>query len=320
MNHPDGDSRDLLESIVDRVNVGVLVVDAHYTVVRWNRFMAMHSGLAADDVLGRDLFTVFPDLPRRWLTQKLRGVFLLKNYAFTSWEQRPYLFRFPHNRPATTAVVDCMRQDCTFIPIKDGDNHVTHVCITIMDATDTCIYQIQLREAMDSLEKSSARDPLTGIFNRGHIESRLRDEFARSHRHDSDLSVILFDIDHFKRVNDLHGHMAGDEVLCEVANRVAGALRKEDVFGRYGGEEFTVVLPDSDLAAARVVAERLRHCIAARPIVTSAGAVDVTVTLGVCRRHPDIATHETLLNRADQALYRGKAGGRNGVFLYEDEA
>lgn len=83
MTHAD-DSRGLLESIVDRVNVGVLVVDADYTVVRWNRFMTMHSGLAADDVLGRDLFAVFPDLPRRWLTQKLRGVFLLKNYAFTS--------------------------------------------------------------------------------------------------------------------------------------------------------------------------------------------------------------------------------------------
>lgn len=226
------------------------------------------------------------------------------------------MFRFPHNRPATVAAVDCMRQDCTFIPIKDGDDRVTHVCITVMDVTDTCIYQMQLQDAMNTLEEISAYDPLTGVFNRGHVESRLRDEFARSHRHDSDLSVILFDIDHFKRVNDTYGHMAGDEVLGEVADRVTGALRKEDVFGRYGGEEFTVILPDSDLAAARIVAERLRHCIAARPIATSAGPVEITITLGVCQLHPDIATHEMLLDRADQALYRGKAGGRNGVFLY----
>jgi len=311
------DARELLEFIVDRVNVGLLVVDEQHTIARWNHFMAMHSGIPAEQALGSNLFELFPELPQRWVRQKLRSVFLLKNYAFTSWEQRPYLFRFPHNRPATASSVDCMRQNCTFIPIKDSNDAVTHVCITVMDVTDTCIYQLQVQEAMHNLKEVSMRDPLTGIFNRGHIEAQLRKEFARSRRHETPLSVILFDIDRFKEVNDSFGHMAGDEVLRGVVTRTVEAVREEDICGRYGGEEFTVVLPDTDLASARVVAERLRRTIADGPISTTSGAIDVTVTLGVAQLHDSMLTHEVLLDTADQALYRGKESGRNKVVVTE---
>ncbi|PJF38575.1 MAG: diguanylate cyclase, partial [Phototrophicales bacterium] len=92
-------SKELLEFIVDRINVGVFIVNENHEVQLWNKFMATNSGLNAGDVVGKNLFEVFPDLPQRWLARKLKSVFMLKNFSFISWEQRPYLFQFNHNRP-----------------------------------------------------------------------------------------------------------------------------------------------------------------------------------------------------------------------------
>ena len=96
--------RSLLEFIVERLEAGVFVVDRNYRVVLWNRFMAMHSQRSAEEVVGRNLFECFPELPQKWLARKIESVFILKNYAFTSWEQRPFLFRFNHNRPITGGI------------------------------------------------------------------------------------------------------------------------------------------------------------------------------------------------------------------------
>lgn len=145
----------LSEFIVDRLEVGLLAVDTDMRVVLWNRFMALHSGKNADAVIGNNLFDCFPDLPRKWLEKKIRNVFILKNYSFTSWEQRPYLFRFHHNRPATGGV-DTMQQSCTFLPMRDGRDEVSHVCITLFDHTDTAIYQQSLMRVIADLEREKA--------------------------------------------------------------------------------------------------------------------------------------------------------------------
>ena len=145
---------DLLSFIVDRVEVGIFALDRELRVVLWNKFMATHSGMHADQVVGRQLFECFPELPRKWLEKKLQNVFLLKNYAFTSWEQRPYLLKFPHNRPITGGV-DYMRQNCTFLPVRSGDE-VENVCITVFDYTDTALYQQQLKQTISALEHEKA--------------------------------------------------------------------------------------------------------------------------------------------------------------------
>lgn len=145
----------LLDFVVDRLEVGIFAVDADMNVVLWNHFMAMHSGRGADEVIGRNLFECFPELPRAWLEKKIRNVFILKNYAFTSWEQRPYLFRFRHNRPVTGGV-DAMQQNCTFLPVKEGGDAVRHVCVTLYDFTDTAIFHRQLTHAIGDLEQEKA--------------------------------------------------------------------------------------------------------------------------------------------------------------------
>jgi len=145
----------LLDFVVDRLEVGIFVVDPNMQVVLWNNFMVMHSGRSATEVIGRNLFECFPELPQVWLEKKIRNVFLLKNYAFTSWEQRPYLFRFHHNRPVTGGV-DAMQQSCTFLPVKGADQVVEQVCITLFDYTDTALYHRQLTGAITELEQEKA--------------------------------------------------------------------------------------------------------------------------------------------------------------------
>lgn len=143
---------DLLEFIVDRVEVGIFAVDREFRVVLWNRFMATHSQLSEEEVVGKNLFDCFAELPRKWLERKIESVFILKNYAFTSWEQRPFLFRFHHNRPITGGV-DAMRQNCTFLPQKNSSGEVELVCVTLVDFTDTAMFQNRLTVAIAELEK-----------------------------------------------------------------------------------------------------------------------------------------------------------------------
>ncbi len=300
--------------IVDRIDVGVFAVDADLRVVLWNGFMARHSGIAAEQVVGGRLFEWFPDLPRAWLEKKLRSVFLLRTYAFTSWEQRPWLLRFEHDRPVTGGA-DWVRQSCTFMPVEDASGAVTHVCVTVFDMTDVSIYQGRMEAAHARLEELSARDGLTGLFNRRHLETRLEEEFARACRHGESLSVLMFDVDHFKEVNDEHGHRAGDEILRALADRTHLLLPASDVGGRYGGEEFTLLLPETDGAGAMAVAERLRRAVAELPFIVHDGELTVTISIGASTLGPDVASHEALLDVADRALYRAKHAGRNQVVM-----
>lgn len=309
---------DLPDFIVKSVDVGIFVVNRNLEVTLWNNFMANHSGLGADAVIGRNLFECFPELPRAWLSKKIQGVFLLKNLAFTSWEQRPYLFRFPHNRPITGGV-DYMYQNCTFMPVRGATGEIDSVCVTLFDATDIGISQTELKKAMLSLSESSNRDGLTGIYNRRYLEQRLSAEFDRCRRYRDHFSFVLFDLDHFKKINDSHGHLAGDEVLCVVSRQIGGLLRSVDVMGRYGGEEFGIILPATPMASAHILAERLRRAIEQAPVAYKEISIPVTVSIGIAEFEADAPSYEHLIHCADLALYFGKENGRNRVTCYTPE-
>lgn len=309
---------ELLDFIVDRVSVGVLVVDRDMNVVLWNRFMETNSGRSAAEVVGQNLFKSFPELPATWLERKITNVFVIKNFSFTSWEQRPYLFHFRHNRPVTGGI-DAMNQNCTFLPVKDANDEVVYVCITLFDVTDTSISQSMLRNALRSLADASNRDGLTGVYNRRYLEHLLNQEFSRAQRYGNMISLIMLDIDHFKNVNDTHGHLAGDDVLRNTARRLRGCLRDIDTFARYGGEEFAVVLPETPLEGALIVAERLCHAMGSHPVTFGDLALPVTISLGVSQLVPGIPRYEELIRRADTALYQSKFAGRNRVTVYCEE-
>ena len=162
------------------------------------------------------------------------------------------------------------------------------------------------------LKRLNESDHLTLLHNRRHLEDRLPVEIQRSRRSGRPLVVAMIDIDRFKRVNDTHGHDVGDEVLCEVADRLRRVSRSSDVVSRWGGEEFLCIFPDTNMRQGRLVAERVRKAVADTPFSTSAGPLQLTVSLGIYRLSAGDDAH-SLVQRADQALYTGKRQGRNRV-------
>ncbi len=162
----------------------------------------------------------------------------------------------------------------------------------------------------------AATDPLTGLANRRHMNERLREEESRAARSGSPFCVILADIDHFKWVNDSHGHDVGDEVLLQLARLFQAALRTQDIVARWGGEEFLVVLSQTTLPRAREVAERLRAAAESSLIGVVGGSRPVTLTLGVAQYETSVGE---CLKAADRALYRGKNHGRNQVVVADHE-
>jgi diguanylate cyclase (GGDEF)-like protein len=169
--------------------------------------------------------------------------------------------------------------------------------------------------ALRSVYEATTRDPLTGTANRKHLEERLDAELAYAVRHRALLSVVIVDVDHFKRVNDGHGHLAGDAVLKNVAATLTRGIRTEDALARYGGEEFVVIARGIGVDEASVMAERLRQLVASSPTLFEHQEIAVTVSAGVasllcCGERRD---KQTLLKLADARLYRAKQSGRNQV-------
>lgn len=305
----DAMEQSLSDLVIERVGFGIFVLDRDMKVLMWNRFMQDHSGQPADTVVGKSIFDTFPELPRVWLSRKIESVFQLGSFAFSSWEQRPYLFKFDHDRPITGGV-DFMQQDCTFMPLTRG-REVVAVCVTISDVTHVSVVQREREEAVEKLQEYANRDGLTGIANRRFFESRLRDEFLRWQRYGGELSVLLFDLDHFKDINDRFGHAVGDTVLRVMAQRVADAVRVQDIFGRFGGEEFALLLPCTPLADAMIVAEKVRMTICDTPVEAEGVRVPVTASVGGAAARPGLPSYEVLINEADAALYSAKRQGRN---------
>ncbi|MGV2288277.1 diguanylate cyclase [Trinickia sp. YCB016] len=299
----------LSDLVIERVGFGIFVVDRDFNVLMWNRFMQDHSGRPAADVVGKSIFDNFPELPRVWFTRKLESVFQLGSFAFSSWEQRPYLFKFEHDRPITGGV-DFMQQDCTFMPLMRGRD-VVAVCVTISDVTHVSVMQREREEAVVKLQEYANRDGLTGIANRRFFEARLRDEYLRWQRYGGDFSVLLFDLDHFKKINDEFGHVVGDTVLRVMAQRVGDAVRAQDTFGRFGGEEFALLLPCTTLEEAMVVAEKIRKTIGDTPVEAEGVSVPVTASVGGAAARAGVSAYEVLINDADAALYSAKRQGRN---------
>ncbi len=166
-------------------------------------------------------------------------------------------------------------------------------------------------------------DGLTGLLNRHHFFLVGEQEIQRARRYGRPLSAILLDLDHFKRVNDAWGHAAGDQVLQETARRLRSVLRSNDLIGRYGGEEFAILLPETSPADALVLAERLRKTAAEPPVDTSSGPIAVTISQGIAEFNQDTPDLAALLDQADKRLYQAKQNGRNcvvGVSHEQDSA
>lgn len=170
----------------------------------------------------------------------------------------------------------------------------------------------ELVAAREALRFQATRDPLTGALNRGAVLQRLSEELDRASRDEHPVSLLMMDIDHFKKINDTYGHLVGDKVLKETVRRIQGVIRSYDIVGRFGGEEFLVVLPHAGEEIGVSVAERIRAAVSAEPIMDGAACVSVTLSAGVATA-PKTKAVDILIQAADEALYQAKRTGRNRV-------
>jgi diguanylate cyclase (GGDEF)-like protein/PAS domain S-box-containing protein len=196
------------------------------------------------------------------------------------------------------------------------DEDDVHFFLTLARQIATVIERARLFEETQRL---ATIDALTGLDNRRRFFERATHEFARAQRHRRPLSALMVDVDHFKRANDTHGHAVGDGLLRGVAERVRHQLRQTDVVGRYGGEEFAIVLTETERGQAQWVAEQLRRKVAEAPFDTQGGPLTLTVSVGVASLVEPCADLDALLQRADQALYAAKHAGRDCVRVFEDQ-
>lgn len=304
-----------LMDVLQNIDVGLVVLDLDVKIKLWNSFMQNHSAKLPSDVLEQSIFDVFPELPEAWFRRKLQSVSVLHNAAFTTWEQRPYLFRFNNYRPVT-GIAEFMYQNCTILPLTDARGQVNHICLIVYDVTEVAVNRIQLQKANALLHTISRTDGLTGLLNRKTWEQILVQDYKRYQRYKHPCSLIMFDIDHFKKINDGYGHPAGDEVIRRTAQILRDILRESDIAGRYGGEEFAVILPDTDVNGARMVSERIRTAIEASSVHYEKNMINYTISLGVAELSPEIKSPTLWIEAADKGLYDAKRGGRNQTAIH----
>ena len=251
-----------------------------------------------------------------WMMPGIDGVEICRRMRREAREYYTYLILLTalHRNEDIVAGMEAGADDYITKPFKTNELKVRlRAGIRIIEL------QKELIEAREALRERATHDPLTGLWNHEEILRILEREAERAMREGCDLSLIMADLDHFKSVNDAHGHMAGDAVLRQTAERIRSSVRTYDSVGRYGGEEFLIVLPGCDREGVSALAERIRGCIGNERMDTSEGTIQVTISLGAATRDKETKTDViSLVRAADQALYRAKEKGRNRVEISFD--
>lgn len=302
--------------MIQNIDVGLVIMDTDFKVQAWNGFMENHSGIEAYSAKEKNFFDLFPDVDKPWFEEKVNTVMYLKNRAFTTWEQRPYLVKFKNYRPIT-GTAEFMYQNTTILPLESANGKVEFVSLLIYDVTDVAVNRQELKAVNAKLEKLSRTDRLTGLNNRGYWEEQLQNEFKRFQRTGNTVSLIMFDIDHFKQVNDTYGHQAGDEVLRNISNVISKTARATDIIGRYGGEEFGLILINTNPEQAFTFAERLRQAAEEQSVSHEGQSIEYRISLGVSACSDQFDTYEQWLEASDKALYESKHNGRNQTTIYK---
>lgn len=301
----------IFSQIFDMVNLGIVILSDDLRIKHWNRWMALHSGISAKEIEGESIFTFFPRLNTPRFLRSCKSVLTFGNFSFFSQKLHRYLFPF---KPESSfdSRFEHMQQSCTMGPLRDETGAVKYLYITVQDVTEVVAYEQKL------LEKNM-EDGLTGTYNRRFLEVFLKREFEKSRRYSRPLSLIMFDLDFFKRINDKYGHQCGDFILKAVSSEATAAIRKVDFLARYGGEEFCCLLPETDLSHALNIAERIRERVETETFHYQESQIKVTVSLGTSELRAGVDSPEMLLQIADKSLYKAKNLGRNRVVALQED-
>ena len=299
------------ETVFDSSPEAILQIDDQGFIVRCNQAAVLLFGYKKEELADRNVDILVPN------EFKLAHAKNIKDYQVS-----------PVTRMMTAKdrVIFAVKKNGVRIHVEIRLNPITtrlgqHVLATIRDVTEYQQLINSLRETLAENERlaiDASTDPLTKLYNRRYYQKNADREFANSRRYNNELSLILIDIDHFKRVNDLRGHDVGDLVLQQVAKSAMEVIRTGDTLARYGGEEFVVLLPMTSSNAAEVLAERIRQQIDELCIqIESTPSFGITVSAGIATRHKNDNDIDEILHRADEALYQAKSQGRNRVIVIE---
>ena len=312
----EGTAYQLPLELLDSIEVGIAVLDRNFTVQVWNKFLENHSAKKAQSVIGGSIFSHFSEIDEAWLRTKIDPVFNLKSPVFIIWEQRPFLFKFTCNRPVTCAA-EFMYQNVTIFPIVENNGRVERFCMLVYDVTEQALGKLGMEHLNEELKTASRVDGLTGLFNRRYWQERFDEMYKLCVRRGKPSTALMLDIDHFKRINDTYGHQAGDKVIQMLAALIKRCVRETDLAGRYGGEEFAIILNDSTVEDARAVAERIRQLAQRLTVEHEGESISFTVSLGLAQFSADFKSAMAWLECSDQALYKAKESGRNQYCIYE---
>ncbi len=296
-----------MSKVLDTIDTGILTFDREYKVRYWNGWMTSHSCFGPNEIIGRSLFDFYPNLKNNRFLRNCQSVLTFGNLAFFPFD--PYAYLFPMKPTGLfKSEFKQMQQSCTIGPLRDEKNEIVSLYVSVRDMTEAASQQ-------EKLIQLTQLDPLTGAYNRRSLTFFIKEELYRFKRYHRPFSVVMIDIDHFKNINDQHGHLFGDEVLKSVSLSMQNNMRKLNRLARYGGEEFCCILPETDLKGASALAEKFRNLIAGLTFTSKEGPVSITASFGVATVEEDMDSVEAVLKKPDDALYRAKTSGRNKMVI-----
>jgi diguanylate cyclase (GGDEF)-like protein/PAS domain S-box-containing protein len=290
-------SERFLNTIFESIRDPFSIVDRDYRIIRANKAYARMRHKPLEGLIGRRCYEVL-----QGRTSVCEHCAVEKSLKSGDPCAKDKLLTFPSGGEVWEEIYT--------YPIVDEKGQATHVIEYTRDITNRKKSEGEKERLIEKLKYLSAVDGLTGLLNRRALMERLEHEVARARRYGSELSILLGDMDHFKEINDTYGHEAGDEVLRLISGALAKTLRETDVSGRYGGDEFMVIVPETSMHGAEHFAERIRMAIENADLVFCAQPVTLSMSMGIAIFHPEDDAN-SLMKRADIALYASKrAGGR----------
>ncbi len=283
----------------------ILMIDDEGMVVNWNRSAERIFGFSSQEAMGHEAHELLA--PFRYRADFRKGM-----VSFRETGEGPVIGK--------TLELDALRKDASSFPVELSIsalklNQRWHAVGIVRDITDRKLAEAEVQKLQEQLREQAVHDPLTGLYNRRYLDETIKRELARAARYNQPVGIVMCDLDHFKLVNDTHGHLAGDEVLRVFAELLKKHARGSDIVCRFGGEEFVLFLPDMPPAVAYQRAEQLRTELAAKRITLGTAVMQVTASFGVAAFPENGKTMDSLISAVDAAMYQAKEAGRNRVVV-----